>query len=50
MLFTKHADAPTTTLVAKDRVTGHNPAATLHGSHFYYKRLSKQPLNSPRDP
>jgi uncharacterized metal-binding protein len=50
MLFTKHADAPTTTLVAKDRVTGHNPVAALHGSRFYYKRLSKQPVTSPRDP
>jgi uncharacterized metal-binding protein len=49
MLFAKHADAPTTTLVAKDRVTGHNPVAALHGSRFYYKRLSKQPIGSPRD-
>ena len=50
MLFTKHADAPTTTLVAKDRVTGHNPVAALYGNRFYYKRLSKQPVTSPRDP
>jgi uncharacterized metal-binding protein len=49
MLFTKHADAPTTTLVAKDRVTGHNPVAVLHGTGFYYKRLTKQPVRSPRD-
>lgn len=49
MLFVKHADAPTTTLVAKDRVTGHNPAAALYGNHFYYKRLSRQPVTSPRE-
>ncbi len=50
MLFTKHADAPTTTLVAKDRVTGHNPVAALYGTSFYYKRLARQPVSSPRDP
>jgi uncharacterized metal-binding protein len=44
MIFARHASAPTTTLVAKDRVTGHNPAAALYGNHFYFKRLSKQPL------
>ena len=49
MLFVKHADAPTTTLVAKDRVTGHNPVAALYGNHFYYKRLAKQPVSSPRE-
>jgi uncharacterized metal-binding protein len=41
MLFTSHARAPTTTLVAKDRVTGHHPAAPLHASAFYYRRLTK---------
>jgi len=50
MLFTRHAEAPTTTLVAKDRVTGHNPVAALYGTHFYYKRLARQPVTSPRDP
>jgi uncharacterized metal-binding protein len=45
MIFTKHAAAPTTTLVAKDRVTGHNPAAALYGTHFYFKRLLKQPID-----
>jgi uncharacterized metal-binding protein len=50
MLFVKHADAPTTTLVAKDRVTGHNPVAALYGNQFYYKRLAKQPVSSPQDP
>jgi uncharacterized metal-binding protein len=44
MLFTKHSKAPVTTLVCKDRVTGHNPAAVLYGQNFYYKRLQKQPV------
>jgi uncharacterized metal-binding protein len=38
-LFIKHARALTTVLVAKDRVTGHNPAAALYTSHSYYNRL-----------
>jgi uncharacterized metal-binding protein len=44
MLFAKHSTAPVTTLVVKDRVTGHNPVAVLYGQNFYYKRLQKQPL------
>ncbi len=39
-LFNKHSTAPVTTLVAKDRVTGHNPAAPLYSRH-YYRRLRK---------
>jgi uncharacterized metal-binding protein len=38
-LFIKHSDAPVTTLITKDRVLGHNPAAALYTSGFYYKRL-----------
>lgn len=44
MLFNMHSEAPVTTLVVKDRVTGHNPAAVLYGQNFYYKRLQKQPV------
>jgi len=44
MLFNKYSKAPVTTLVVKDRVTGHNPAAVLYGQNFYYKRLKSQPL------
>jgi len=44
MLFNKHSEAPVTTLVVKDRVTGHNPVAVLYGQNFYYKRLQKQPV------
>ena len=42
MLFAKYSTAPVTTLVCKDRVTGHNPVAVLYGQNFYYKRLQKQ--------
>jgi uncharacterized metal-binding protein len=42
MLFSKHSKAPVTTLIVKDRVTGHNPIAVLYGQNFYYKRLQKQ--------
>ncbi|MBT0651935.1 DUF1847 domain-containing protein [Geomobilimonas luticola] len=44
MLFAKYSKAPVTTLVCKDRVTGHNPVAVLYGQNFYYKRLQKQPV------
>ena len=47
MLFTKHSQAPVTTLVVKDRVTGHNPVAVLYGQNFYFKRLQKQPVAVP---
>ncbi len=49
MLFTKYSDAPVTTLVVKDRVTGHNPVAVLYGQNFYYKRLRAQPVQVPED-
>jgi uncharacterized metal-binding protein len=38
-LFFRHSEAPVTVLVAKDRVTGHNPVAALYTSHSYYRRL-----------
>jgi uncharacterized metal-binding protein len=38
-LFFKHSEAPVTVLVAKDRVTGHNPVAALYTSRSYYERL-----------
>jgi uncharacterized metal-binding protein len=36
MLFTKYSAAPVTTIIVKDRVLGHNPAAVLYSS--YYRR------------
>ncbi|HEY6872301.1 MAG TPA: DUF1847 domain-containing protein [Geobacteraceae bacterium] len=44
MLFNKHSQAPVTTLVVKDRVTGHNPVAVLYGQNYYYRRLQSQPV------
>jgi uncharacterized metal-binding protein len=44
MLFNKHSQAPVTTLVVKDRVTGHNPVSVLYGQKFYYKRLQSRPV------
>ncbi len=41
-LFIKHSNAPVTTLITKDRVLGHNPAAALYTSGFYYKRLLQE--------
>lgn len=38
-LFMKYSEAPVTTLITKDRVLGHNPAASLYTSRFYYKKL-----------
>ncbi len=36
-LFYKYSDALVTTLVAKDRVTGHSPAAALYCAEGYFK-------------
>lgn len=38
-LFYRYAKAPVTTLVTKDRVTGHNPVAALYGANSYFHRL-----------
>ena len=40
-LFFRYSHAPVTVLVAKDRVTGHNPVAALYTSHSYYSLLSQ---------
>lgn len=42
-LFYKHTQGLTTTLVTKDRVTGHNPAAALYTAESYYGDLKKPP-------
>ena len=39
-LFYKYSEALVTTLVAKDRVMGHNPAAALSTSESYYGQLN----------
>jgi len=40
-LFFKHADAYTTVLAVKDRVTGHNPLAAVYLSDLYYMKIKK---------
>jgi len=37
-LFTKNVDAPTTTLVAKDRAMAHNPVGALYCHEGYFKK------------
>lgn len=41
-LFFKYAEAPTTVLAVKDRVTGHNPLAALYISSNYYAWLNRK--------
>ena len=41
-LFYKYSDALVTTLVTKDRVLGHNPAAALYQAHSYFSRLLEE--------
>lgn len=38
-LFTMHTKAPTTTLIAKDRVLAHNPVGALYQSETMYSRF-----------
>ena len=40
-LFFKYADAYTTVLAVKDRVTGHNPLAAIYLSGSYYGKIMK---------
>ena len=40
-LFFKYAEAPTTVLAVKDRVTGHNPLAAVYVSGNYYSWLKE---------
>lgn len=39
-LFFKYAQAPTTVLAVKDRVTGHNPLAAVYLSESYYRKIT----------
>jgi uncharacterized metal-binding protein len=38
-LFFQYANAPTTVLAVKDRVTGHNPLAPIYLHESYYRKL-----------
>jgi uncharacterized metal-binding protein len=44
-LFLKYAEALSTLLAAKDRVTGHNPLAAIYLSESYYVRVKKRSEN-----
>lgn len=48
-LFFKYAEAPTTVLAVKDRVTGHNPLAAIYLSDTYYRKI-KHPESGPVSP
>lgn len=41
-MFFMRSKAPATVLVAKDRVTGHNPVAALYTSSSYYRKLTSE--------
>ena len=41
-LFFKYSEAPVTVLVAKDRLTAHNPAAALYTYKSYYQRMTRE--------
>jgi uncharacterized metal-binding protein len=43
-LFFKYAEAPTTVLCVKDRVTGHNPLVAIYLSESYYAKLKVNPI------
>ena len=40
-IFFKYAQAPTTVLAVKDRVTGHNPLAAIYLSDSYYQKIKQ---------
>jgi uncharacterized metal-binding protein len=40
-IFFKYAEAPTTVLAVKDRVTGHNPMAAIYLADFYYQKINR---------
>lgn len=44
-LFFKYAEAPTTVLAVKDRITGHNPLAAIYLSDTFYKKMKRNTEN-----
>lgn len=42
-MFFKYAQAPTTVLAVKDRVTGHNPLAAIYTMDSYYRKIKVMP-------
>lgn len=39
IIFSKYSEAPVTTIITKDRVLGHNPAAVVYSSYYRNKTL-----------
>ena len=48
-LFYRHSHAPTTTLVTKDHVTGHNACAGLYASKSVYRRRLNETVDACRE-
>jgi uncharacterized metal-binding protein len=46
-LFFKYAEAPTTVLAVKDRVTGHNPLAAVYLAPSYYRKMLQEEKTAP---
>jgi uncharacterized metal-binding protein len=44
ILFTEHSEAPVSTLIVKDRMSGHNPAPPLYSGYF------SEPLQRESEP
>ena len=44
-LFMRYSDALSTVLIAKDRVTGHNPLAAINLYKSYYQKLKEEKFN-----
>ena len=49
-LFIRYCQRPMTVIAVKDRVTGHNPLATLYTSSTYYARLMGKGKKKPPPP
>lgn len=47
-LFFKFAEAPTTVLAVKDRVTGHNPLAAIYLHQTYYRKITNPQTSGGR--
>ena len=48
-LFYRHSNAPATTLVTKDHVTGHNACAGLYASKSVYRRRLNETVDACRE-
>lgn len=45
ILFHKYFKGPVTTMIVKDRVLAHNPAAALYTTHSFYKKILTEQNN-----